>query len=747
MTKRGVTSVRRRASAIAVLVLALAALFQAPGEAEGLRLPAIFADHAVLQRNDMVPVWGWAEPGATVTVDIASQKKRVMAGDDGRWRVDLAPMPAGGPYKLRVKAGRDKIVLKDIVYGEVWLGSGQSNMQWTIKRTDNWEKELARADNENIRFAMVFREHSPVPLDDLRGLTPWSRCTGKALDECYKGEGFSAVSYYFAKYLQAELGVPVGIINTSWGGTLIEPWTPPVGFDQVPSLASFSSFIRLNTPGSPEQQAALRGAIAKVEDWVPKAKGALKDGSFPPPLPTVASSSAINHRQAATALYNAMVAPLVPYANRGFIWYQGESNRGNGMLYRDKMEALIKGWRAVWQDDDLACYFVQLAPFRYKDRPQALPEIWEAQTAVLDIPGTGMAVINDIGDLDDIHPTNKDDVGKRLALLALNKTYGMKQVKCEGPLFDRFEVEGNAMRIYFKHAESLSTRDGKAPSWFTLCGADGVFRPANAKVDGATVVLTADGVTKPVAVRFAWDHCAEPNLMNEAGFPASAFRAGEVPVEGAFRELVPDAADMKLLCALDPTSASTDANKNVVYEFDGRAALQGKPIERLGYFLYLVGSDLKPRWVYAEMDAFCQNLNFVGVPVSTKGAQFQQALKHLVVKSNVDGLPTGRIRKGAIESWACNYGPTTVRGVKGASDTLYDVDDVMSMAVNPGYGCLQVHDDASGITLLAYNNHRAGRGADVGIGNCTGKHPDWTFSESAKECVSGRFLVLVELAD
>ena len=208
----------------------------------------------------------------------------------------------------------------------------------------------------------------------------------------------------YGKYLQAALQVPVGIINTSWGGTRIEPWTPPVGFEKVPALADIAAQVRANTPNSQVYQDALKKAIANTKAWLPAAEEALQKGAFPPALPNIASESALNSHQSPTTLYNAMVHPMVPYANRGFIWYQGESNRGEGMLYRDKMEALIEGWRSVWQQDDLACYFVQLAPYNYGNNPEALAEIWEAQVATLDIPGTGMAVVNDIANIKDIHP-------------------------------------------------------------------------------------------------------------------------------------------------------------------------------------------------------------------------------------------------------------------------------------------------------------------------------------------------------
>ncbi|HOD51381.1 MAG TPA: sialate O-acetylesterase [Candidatus Hydrogenedentes bacterium] len=710
-----------------------------------LRLPAVFADHAVLQQNARVPVWGWGEPGETITVAIAGQTATAIAGTDGRWQADLAPMTAGGPHELVVTAGSGSKTFSDILIGEVWLASGQSNMQWSIKNTDGWEEEQARCANDKIRIAMVFRTCSPVPLNDLQGWTPWAPCNAESLANCCNGEGFSGVSYYFAKHLQAGLGVPVGIINTSWGGTRIEPWTPPAGFEPIPSLAGIVAQIRVNQPNSAEYQQLLTEAIAKVEAWIPEAQLALQNGVFPPALPAIASASALINEGAPTTLYNAMVAPLVPYANRGFIWYQGESNRGESMLYRDKMEALIKGWRTVWQQDDLACYFVQLAPYDYGNSPQALPEIWEAQAAAAEIPGAGMAVVNDIGNLTDIHPTNKDDVGKRLALQALNKTYGKTDVVCESPLFDRFEVQGNAMRVYFKHAKSLSTRDGAAPTWFQIFGPDGAYREATAAIDGTSVVLTAESVAMPVAVCFAWNHCALPNLMNEAGLPAPAFRAGTIPIDGALRANVPESEGFELVYALDPTNLTAENNKPR-YDEDRHESLAGRRIARVAYYLQLVGPDNQARWVYAEMDPFTQDLAHIGVPIPDAGAQYQQDLANLFVKTNIEGLPSGALPGGVIELWACNYGAQCARSLPEASNDRYDFDDTMSMATNPGYGCLQIHDAASKTTLLAFNNPMAGRGADVGIGNCPGENPDWTFAHNAGSYINGRLIVLVKTA-
>ncbi|MCK5860964.1 MAG: hypothetical protein KAH38_00675, partial [Candidatus Hydrogenedentes bacterium] len=252
-------------------MLLLVVFFCMFADGASLKMPSIFSDHAVLQQNAVVPVWGWGSTGAEVTVSIAGQVKAGRIGDGGKWRVDLEAMTAGGPYELVIESDGEAIVLSDLLIGEVWLGSGQSNMQWTIKNTEEYEEELKQCENDSIRFAMIYREHSAEEIDEFSNLTPWASCTAETLGGCYDGAGFSAVSYYFAKYLQEELGVPVGIINTSWGGTRIEPWTPPEGFEQVSSLADIAATVRMNTPDSTEYQSVLRDTIAEAEAWLPAA--------------------------------------------------------------------------------------------------------------------------------------------------------------------------------------------------------------------------------------------------------------------------------------------------------------------------------------------------------------------------------------------------------------------------------------------------------------------------------------------
>ena len=441
------------------------------------KLPSIFGDHMVLQREKAIPVWGWDQPGTDVTVTLGEQSVTVAAGDDGKWSASLKAMDAGGPFELKVK-GSEERVFKDVLIGEVWLCSGQSNMEWTVNRSKDAKAEIANADFPKIRHIKFQHVPAAKPLDDAK-VGGWKICDSENVPN------FTAVGYYFGRHLHRELDVPIGLIGSNWGGTRIEPWTPPAGFKAIDELSE----------------------IAGNLDEFPKVNKAGK----------------VIH-QSPLALYNGMINPIVPFAMRGAIWYQGESNNGEGMLYHHKMKALIHGWRTVWNDPEMPFYFVQLAPYRYR-RPQALPGIWEAQTATLSVPHTGMAVTVDIGNINDIHPKNKQDVGKRLAKWALAKNYGKTDLVYCGPLFKSMTVEGKVARLSFDHVGSgLVSRNGEALTHFTVAGEDKKFVDAVAKIDGESVVVQAEGVDKPVAVRFGWDELAEPNLSNKEGLPASPFR-------------------------------------------------------------------------------------------------------------------------------------------------------------------------------------------------------------------------------
>lgn len=478
-----------------------------------IRLPAIIGDHMVLQRDLPLQIWGWADPGEEVNVTLGDAKTSATADASGNWRVTLPPMKSGKSLEMTL-AGKNTIKLSDILIGEVWLGSGQSNMQWSVQVSTNAAEEIGSANYPEIRLFSVPLVPSGKPAQDVNA--KWVVCTPDNV------KGFSAVLYFFGRQLHQDLKVPMGLINTSWGGTRIEPWTPPVGFASQSELKSELEAINTQTS---DYQKTLDASIEQYKSWIASAKKAKAAGQEIPD-PPAAPAHPLNSNGAATGLYNGMIHPLVPFAIRGAIWYQGESNNGQGMQYHTRMKALIEGWRKVWGQGDFPFLFVQLAPFNYGGDPSRLAEIWEAQAATLTVPNTGMAVTTDlVADLKDIHPPNKQDVGNRLALWAMANTYGKSDTVYSGPLYESQKVEGSKVRLKFKYADGgLKSRDGKPPSWFSIAGADKKFVPAEAQIDGNEVVVGSPSVAMPVAVRFGWHQLAEPNLANKAGLPASPFR-------------------------------------------------------------------------------------------------------------------------------------------------------------------------------------------------------------------------------
>ena len=364
-----------------------------------VKMPNIFGSNMVLQREKNVPVWGWAEPKEKVTVRFNGQTREATADESGKWQTALDPMPAGGPFKLEV-SGTSSLAFDNVMVGEVWLCSGQSNMQMAVKASLEPEKEIAAALYPEIRIIQIPNVMNNLPQNNVNA--KWLVCSPETIP------GFSAAAYFFGREIYKSLKIPVGLINSSWGGTRIEPWTPPAGFQSVPELKSISNELNLKNPASDAHRKLAGETVKKYEAWLDTTKKSVTADQlltappvFPPellPYQTV---------QQPTVLYNAMINPLAPFALRGAIWYQGESNRGEGMLYFNKMQALINGWRTVFNNSDLAFYFVQLAPYNYGNNPQALAEICEAQVAALSIPNTGMAVTMDIGNIKDLHPKNK----------------------------------------------------------------------------------------------------------------------------------------------------------------------------------------------------------------------------------------------------------------------------------------------------------------------------------------------------
>ncbi len=490
-----------------------------------VRLPAVIGDHMVLQQDKPVSIWGWAEPGEKVLVGLAGHEVNARAGADGRWSVTFPPLQAGGgPMELVVRGDRSpEIVIRDILVGEVWVCSGQSNMEWPLAQTASPIPEILRADNPLIRLFLVPRKTADRPQENVEA--EWALCTPET------AAPFSAVGYYFGLEIQKRLGVPVGLIEAAWGGTAIEPWTPPAGFAAVPETAEIMAGLEKQLG---DYRTNLAEALPVWDSWVRQSRKAIAGRTELPARPEYPPHP-LDNPQAPTSLYNGMIHPLIHFAVRGAIWYQGESNRNDCLAYEHKMKALIRGWREVWNTGDFPFYYVQLAPYDYaynREDPAGvvpdflrLPLIWEAQTRILRLPATGMAVTTDITDLGDIHPRNKKDVGARLALWARAGVYGESDLCPSGPLFKSMAVEGSRVRISFDYAAGgLISNDARPLSWFEIAGGDRVFYKATAEIDEDTVLVSCPRVAAPMAVRFGWHQSAVPNLANGLGLPASPFR-------------------------------------------------------------------------------------------------------------------------------------------------------------------------------------------------------------------------------
>lgn len=714
------------------LTLALAVVLSASAE---VRLPHVFSDHMVLQRDVPIPVWGWADPGETVTVQLGTATAKATADAKGRWSASLPKQEAGGPLTLVVN-GSSRVAVEDVLIGEVWLCSGQSNMEMGMKMIRDASAEIASASHPRLRLFMVPKKVAELPAQDVDA--KWEVCSPESLT---RGgwDGFSAVAYYFARELQTKLNVPVGVIQSAWGGTRIEPWTPPCGFAAVPAVADISARVQMGLPASAEHKKALEGALAEVDSWQKAAREALNTEAAVPKLPVMpADFWPQMNNQSPTALYNGMVHALVPFAMRGALWYQGESNHDEGALYTQKMKALIGGWRQLWHLGDFPFLYVQIAPYQYGDEnSEILPIFWEAQSAALAIPNTGMAVIHDVGDLRDIHPQNKKEVARRLALLALAGTYGQKNLVTSGPVFRDMKAEGAKLRLTFDSVGGgLASRDGKPLSHFEVIDAEkGGFVPADAIIEGNAVVVSASTVPRPVAVRFAWHKLAEPNLMNREGLPAAPFRAGEVPVRDGLD--FPEAKGFRLVYDLDLKKAGS----KIVYDTDNSRSIAGV-VDRIGYYLELGDGKKDPQYIFVAMDPFTTDLRKIGVPTFDSKASFQQKVKNLLIATNVKGITPGARPEGNIEFWPNNYAPPNGARVPGASDDVFDFGDQPNDPQN-GYGSMQIHDFASRQTLLAVNHWVVGADADVGIGNAPTGNPDWTFAKNASGYAVRRLKVLV----
>ncbi len=632
-----------------LLLLVLVGVWNPATVQAEIRLPHVFGSHMVLQREKPLTIWGWATPGEAVTVQLGATTQTTKANDSGEWKVLLPAMTAGGPYTLTV-SGSSTVTYDDVMIGEVWLCSGQSNMEFGIGNGNHAKEEIANANHPGIRLLMVENRWTPQPQSDMKGT--WKVCTPETVAEG-GWNGFSAIGYFFGRELNQKLGVTIGLIDADWGGTRIEPWTPPEGFAAVPALKDEYEKVQLGDPRTALHQQRLGQTLDQFEQWDQAARKAMTAHELVPPVPNYPDDLLAPHDlQQATALYNGMIHPLIPFSIGGAIWYQGESNMGEGMRYAEHM--MVGGWRTLWGEGDFPFYFVQIAPYNYGGNPATEAELWEAQASAANtIPNAGMAVVNDIGNLKNIHPTNKQDVGHRLALLALAKTYGRKDLVYCGPTFKSMTIEGDNLRVAFDHVGGgLASRDGKPLDWFEIIDADeGGFVKANARVDGDSVILSAPDVKHPVAMRFAWSGLAEPNLMNKEGLPAGAFRAGNLPKRDWLGMNVPEAKNYQVVYDLDLTKLGS----SIKYDVDNHKNLH-QPFDRIAYFVELQDANLNTQDVYISMDAFTGDLGKIGVPVFGSGAKFQQNVTNLDVFSNVKEIVTGT----GLTAGTSNFGRTTM---------------------------------------------------------------------------------------
>jgi sialate O-acetylesterase len=486
----------------------------APAE---ITLAPLFTDHAVLQRDKPVPVWGRAAAGEKIAVTFRDQSVNATADADGRWMVCLAPLTASSDSADLTIAGKSTIILHDIVVGEVWLASGQSNMEWPVSNLCEDEKKLAAIDLPLVRHLKVERAVAGAPIETAT-TAGWSTASPQTVGD------FSAVGYFFARDLQRKLNMPVGIVNSSWGGTEIEAWMSDASRQATAVGATIEARWQQAMSEWPAERVARYPAdMAAWQKAEETAKASKTKNLLAWPQPP----ASLDSQARPGGLFNAMIAPLQPGAIRGVLWYQGESNVDRPREYAELFPAMIRAWRANWGDDTLPFYFVQLP--NYADGEpggRKWARLREAQTRALELPATGMAVAIDLGEPENIHPTSKAELARRLALLATSKIYGIPGDD-SGPVFARALREGATMRVHFTHAGSGLVSHNRPVQSLEIAGADKVFHVASAHIDRDTLVVSSPDVKEPVAMRYAWSNSPVANLYSGAGLPAVPFRSDD----------------------------------------------------------------------------------------------------------------------------------------------------------------------------------------------------------------------------
>ena len=505
-----------------LLAICLLAACLAPAAVAEVTLPAVFSDHMVLQHGVPLPVWGWADAGEKVAVSIAGQSKEATAGGDGSWSLRLDPIEAGGPYEMLVR-GQNTLKISDVLVGEVWLCSGQSNMAMTVRGVENADAEIAAAQFPRIRMLTVQRASAVEPQRQIEGT--WQVASPET------AAAFSATAYFFGRELHEALGVPVGLVNSSWGGTAVEAWTNVNVQKTVSDIAPVLELSNEAIRGYDAEQVTARyeKQMAAWKEAAAAARAAKKSVPKPPRKPEDPRMS----QNRPGNLYNGMIAPLIPYAIRGAIWYQGERNSRDELskLYGVQLQTLIGNWRDEWGQGDFPFLYVQLPNFMAPQQEPSENAGWvfvrEGMLQTLSLANTGMAITTDIGDANNIHPKNKQEVGRRLALSALAGTYG-RDVAGSGPIYRSMRPDRGKIVVEFDHVGGGLKTAGDGPlAGFAIAAGDRKFVWAEAVIDGDTVVVSSPKVKQPAAVRYSWAANPKGNLVNAAGLPASPFRTDD----------------------------------------------------------------------------------------------------------------------------------------------------------------------------------------------------------------------------
>lgn len=500
-------------------LLAAAAVLAAPPARAAVKPHGLFTDGAVLQQGMQVPVWGAANSGERVTVTFQNQKVATTA-QDGRWMVRLKPLKPGGPFTLTI-AGENTVEIKNVLVGEVYVCSGQSNMEWSLEASANGPEAMAQSADPMLHLIMIPHATSETPLHEVTAR--WNECGPET------ARRFSAVGYFFGRDLRRALKVPVGLIESSWGGTVAEAWTSRPMLESIPSLGSILTGYTAAKRRYPFALMDYQQTLEKHRLAVEQAKSEGRQPPAAPPAPPDPANPGNPNRP--SVLYNAMISPLLPYGIRGAIWYQGESNAGRSYQYQTLFPAMISDWRRSWGQGDFPFLFVQLAPFmaiQKEPSESGWAELREAQrVTTLTLPNTAMAVITDVGDEKDIHPRKKEPVGSRLALAACALANGKRKIVYSGPTYESMKVNGDRVVLRFRNVGGgLTAKDG-ALTGFTIAGPDRKWVNAKAEIQGDRVIVSSPEVAHPIAVRYGWANYPVVNLYNKEGLPASPFRTDD----------------------------------------------------------------------------------------------------------------------------------------------------------------------------------------------------------------------------